>query len=166
MPKGTDVQVGCLAPQSKQIYARSRGSQPEAMGFARVKRTGARTLFAGFVFNFSNSFCDCCFDASPLIVATGLPNRAGLDWTGLGFSTGRIGANACSGSGGCWLVGPRSSLCVCDPGSRKGDGGRVEGEKGFLAISGVGPDFASGIDEWMPSKHLQGGRVDTAYLGD
>lgn len=64
-------------------------SQPRAMGFARVKRTGARTLFAGFVFNFSNSFCDCCFDASPLIVATGLPNWAGLDWTGLQYGPDR-----------------------------------------------------------------------------
>lgn len=88
MPKGTDVQVGCLAPQSKQIYARSQVS-PGPWGFRRWKRAYARTLFAGFVFNFSNSFCDCCFDASPLIVATGL-----LGWAGSGFCAGQIWANA------------------------------------------------------------------------
>lgn len=33
-------------------------------------RMTARTLFAGFVFNFSKIFSDCCLDASPLILAT------------------------------------------------------------------------------------------------
>lgn len=86
---------------------------------------------------------------------------AGLGWAGLGFCADRIWASACSGR---WLIGPRSSLYVCDPGSGKGDGGRVENEKGFLVISGVGPDFASGIDEWMLSKHFQGGRVAAALV--
>lgn len=30
----------------------------------------AQTLFAGFVFNFSKIFSDCCLDASALILAT------------------------------------------------------------------------------------------------
>lgn len=39
-----------------------------------------RTLFAGFVFNFSKIFSDCCLDASPLILATGDGRRWGTEY--------------------------------------------------------------------------------------
>lgn len=43
-----------------------------------------RTLFAGFVFNFSKIFSDCCLDASPLILATEDVRRWGVEyWIGL-----------------------------------------------------------------------------------
>lgn len=85
MPRGTDVHVGFFCPQSKQIYVVGEVSKgggrvwklrivPDGDKLPEV-RQGAlhktpRTLLAGFVFNFSKIFSDCCLDASPLILAT------------------------------------------------------------------------------------------------
>lgn len=70
MPKGTEVQVGFFCPQSKHIY-RDNGALSHSV--LAVLTAYFHTLFAGFVFNLSKIFSDCCLVArGALIVAGGV----------------------------------------------------------------------------------------------
>lgn len=133
-------------------------SQPRAMGFPQVEESICANLVCRLRLQLLKQLLRLLLRREPAHRGDGF---AGLGWIGLlcGPDMGECVKR-------CVLVGRPKKQPVCmRPWERKGGRGRVESEKGFLAISGVGPDFASGIDEWMLSKHLQGGRVD-ACLGD
>jgi len=77
MPKGTEVHVGFFWPQSKQTYPTIQVSMAGAVCAGRISARGLPrlALLAGFVFNFSKIFSDCCFVARPLMLTQTVRNR-------------------------------------------------------------------------------------------
>lgn len=61
MPNGTEDHVGFFVPQSKHTYRYLVFRYHEALDLTIF------TLFAGFVFSFSNIFCDCALVAELMV---------------------------------------------------------------------------------------------------